>query len=53
MVRDFSGGWHPIACLSLMVEYKAFDHLDTSQQRQQEADDDETTEDPEEEKKQN
>eukprot|EP01102_Stenamoeba_stenopodia_P021838 TRINITY_DN8907_c0_g1_i1.p1 TRINITY_DN8907_c0_g1~~TRINITY_DN8907_c0_g1_i1.p1 ORF type:complete len:236 (-),score=37.89 TRINITY_DN8907_c0_g1_i1:34-741(-) len=44
MVRDLSGGWHPIACLSLMVEYKAFDHLDTSQQRQQEADEDEEEE---------
>lgn len=38
MIRDGQGNWHPIGCLSLMVEYKPYDHLDTARLRQAEAD---------------
>ena len=38
MIRDKQGNWHPIACLSLMVEYKPYDHLDTAQLKQYEVD---------------
>jgi hypothetical protein len=40
MVRDLQGNWHPISVLSLMVEYKPLDHLDTARLRQFEVDSD-------------